>query len=522
MRRLIAIGWDDCEVRYVVAAGRGDKLSIVGASSKEMEASPEGVLAEPIFEWLRGEVGSRLALRIDSLVCVGRGDIEVLHLNLPPAQDDELPELVRNQAIRQLAAIGDDSLLDFVPLETPTGERSVTAVAMGHEQHERLVRRCREAGVTPKRIVVRTYAAASLLARRLPQGSGPCLMINCFSRDADLAVVSGGKVPFWRTVILPVGGDAPAVRLEALVQEVVRTRLIVERQTGPIEKVYLLGRSDEHAELLSRLAGALPEAPQLIDPFEDAACGGVDSSGITERTGSGRFAPLVGALLDHYEQQRPAIDLLHPRRKPRPPNRRRLFAIAGALLVLVTMLGGQRVWDEFSQLDAERADLESQIKELDDLVKQANRQQSLVEAVRDWKGGDVVLLDELRDLSLRLPNARDMVVLRMSKTASRSGWCLINLQGLVRDPLVVSRMERRLRDQYHEIRSPRGQGQAPIEDYTWRFESTVTVAQRPKEAYVSHLPGWQPGFPTDAGDEASDDVAPASAGLPGAVVEAPR
>jgi len=227
--------------------------------------------------------------------------------------------------------------------------------------------------------------------------------------------------------------------------------------------------------------------PHLIEPFR---CVPAFSGEVPEN--SGRYAALLGMLLDEAEKRRPAVDFLHPRRKPAPPSRRRL-ALAGATLLGVILLStGYTVWEKFATLDAERQTLATRTKQLEQLVKKAAKQQLVVNAVRDWKSSDVVLLDELRDLSLRLPKARDMVVLKFSKAPSRSGWCNFNLQGLVRDPNVISRMERNLRDQFHEIRSPRLQGLRQDKDYMWRFESSVTVVARAKSQYLSYLPDQAP------------------------------
>ena len=49
-------------------------------------------------------------------------------------------------------------------------------------------------------------------------------------------------------------------------------------------------------------------------------------------------------------------------------------------------------------------------------------------------------------------------------------------------------MESQLRDDYRRLRSRRVQERTVERDYTWVFESAVSVARRPKQYYVSHLP----------------------------------
>jgi len=103
----------------------------------------------------------------------------------------------------------------------------------------------------------------------------------------------------------------------------------------------------------------------------------------------------------------------------------------------------------------------------------------------------VVWLDELRDLSLRFPPARDAVVLRMSMTFSQSGGA-IDLEGLVRDPKIVVNMEGQVRDEYRKVVSKRVQERKLERDYTWLFETSISVAPRDgvrdEGRYVAHLP----------------------------------
>jgi Tfp pilus assembly PilM family ATPase len=486
MAKLLAVEWDQSEVRYALAMTRGQQLEVVAAAATVIEARDDepNLRAAAIGHWLRDELARHRWTRTETLVGLDRATLEVLHLALPPATDDELPELVRNQAMRESAAVTEDSLLDFVPLPDDSGDRTVTAMALAHEMLDEIRATCTAAGVTPKRMVVRPYATTSLVTRLADPADGICLLISRFAEEVDLTVVDQGNVVYWRTVQLPSGTGADAAT-DALLVELRRTLMVVQNQTGgdPIGRICILGDAQTHHDLVGKITEQLALEPQLIEPFRAVE----PRAGIVPEN-SGRYAALLGMLLDEAEKRPPSVDFLHPRRKPLPTSRRRLAAAGAALVAVVLLAVGYTVWEEFDALDAQRQQLADRRSRLEQLVKRAAKQQLVVQAVRDWKSSDVVLLDELRDLSVRLPKARDMVVLRFSKAPSRSGWCNFNLQGLVRDPLVVSRMERNLRDQFHEIRSPRLQGLRQDEYYTWRFESSITVVAREKTQYLSYLP----------------------------------
>ena len=183
-----------------------------------------------------------------------------------------------------------------------------------------------------------------------------------------------------------------------------------------------------------------------------------------------------------------AIDFLHPRKKPAPPDRRRTLTLAGVAAGLLVLLAGYRAWSTFAQVDAENESLTAELDRLDDKFKQAGKQQKIIQAIRDWGESDVNWLDELRDLSLRLPGGRDAMLLRMNMSHSRTSGGTIEMTGVVRDPVIVSRIENSLRDKFHQIANKHVQERMQDKSYSWHFDSSLVVAPREKGQYVSHLP----------------------------------
>lgn len=138
-------------------------------------------------------------------------------------------------------------------------------------------------------------------------------------------------------------------------------------------------------------------------------------------------------------------------------------------------------------IDAENESLTEELTRLDDQFKRAGKQQKVIQAIHEWGETDVNWLDELRDLSLRLPGGRDAVVLRMALGHARGSGGTIDIVGVVRDPAIVSRIENDLRDKYHQISSRRVQEREQENSYSWHFESSLIVSPRDKKQYVSHL-----------------------------------
>ncbi|MBN2022500.1 MAG: hypothetical protein JW809_06865 [Pirellulales bacterium] len=493
MAHLLAIDWDRTEARFVLASASGRTIQIRAAGSvprgaptgSDADAESDDAADVRLGEVL-GEALKRHGIgRATVLLGVDRGSVELLHLSLPPATDDELPELVANQAARESHFSPDESVLDFLPSgDDPAQPRDVTAVILAREQRERIERIAAAARLRPRRILLRPYASASLFARTASPPEEVCLLVNRVGDEVDLTVMAAGRVAFSRTARLPEADEAVVTR--RLLDEMARTLAVAVQETpggGRVEAVYVFGGDGDHEVLVNRIRGELALRAMVVDPFVS-----VDVAASVAPGNPGSFASLLGMLLDEARGSRHAIDFLHPRREPPPPDRRRRWIIAAAAALAVATAGGYYVWDRLADVDAVNARLANDLKEHRALLKQANDKCQLVEAIRQWQATDVNWLDELRDLSLRFPSSRDALVTKMTLSPGRGSGGSVAFVGLVRDPAIVVRMETTIRDGFHEVRSRRVQERQQERDYTWQFDATMDVLKRDKSQYTSHLP----------------------------------
>jgi len=500
MARILAVDWDRGEARCVVASSAAGRLRIVAARSV-----PLAEVSEPLAETAEGapsppDISAALRAALDDarqgravvLVGVDRANVELLQLTLPPAKDAELAALVAMQVLRESQSADEAAIVDFVSVGEPGAAaapdsapvaRQVTAAVLAPAQLERIRGACEGAGLKPGRLLLRSFAAASLFARRMSPAERTCLLVNLVCDEADLLILVDGRVVFQRTVRLPeeAGEDVVAQRLSG---EITRTLLVAQQGPltgGAVDRVFVFGGAEEHQALVDAVSGELGLPVTVVDPFEITE---VPDDGIPEHPG--RFAALLGMVLDESFGMH-AIDFLHPRRPPRRVDRRRavLGAVCAALLAVLSV--GYYVWDEIATADGDAEVLAAELKEKQDLLKRTARQKELIQAVRDWKAGEVVWLDELRELALRMPSGRDLIVLRMSMLSERAGGGSIEITGMVRDPLVVPKMEQAVRDQYHEVRSRRVQERGQAGGYSWLFESSMSVFGRDRQSYLETL-----------------------------------
>ncbi len=489
MSELLALDWDATEVRYVVATATGGRLKIRSVGLRPLPSAEDGQGYLQVGAALQDELSSQKLRRSKTLVALARNDVEILSLTLPAVKDAELAELVGHSVMRQSPALAEEGIVDFVTIsEDPSQPRIVSAAICPAELRTRTIGICESGGITPARLLLRPYALAYWARKSDESEHGVSLLVCRAGDDLDLAIVADGKVTYSRTVRLPAH-DEEATILAGLTAEIRRTLMVAPKQEGaprPVERIVLFGNTPRLAALATQLHDELSLQAIVIDPL-----GSVASASEAARADSGAFAPLVGMLHDELKGSH-AIDFLNPRRPPAPPDRRRQFIMAVAVLATIVAFGGWQVWDSLHELDVRNEDLNSRLNELEKTWKKVSRKGSIVKTLDSWDASSVNWLDELRDFSARFPSSRDAVVLHLALSPSRDGGGEINLNGLVRDPDIVLRMENGIRDDFHQLRIPRVQERELNKNYSWHFESRVVVKPRTREQYAAHFRGDEP------------------------------
>src|SRR5262249_40970287 len=117
MSRLVALEWDAKEARVVIGRKRGSSVAVDQAFAVPLAQREEGSSVEPdVGADLTRALTEHGVARSEALVAVGRASIELRFLSTPPVPEEELPDIVRFQAVRQFTTLGEDWPLDFVPL----------------------------------------------------------------------------------------------------------------------------------------------------------------------------------------------------------------------------------------------------------------------------------------------------------------------------------------------------------------------------------------------------------------------
>src|SRR5947207_2651893 len=158
MSRLIALEWDAKEARVAIGRARGGGgVAIDQAFAVTLPQREDGSTAEPnVGAALAKALADHGVARSEAIVAVGRANIELRFLSTPPVPEEELPDVVRFQAVRQFTTLGDDWPLDFVPLgPNADGGMNVLAAAIAPDLLEQIRKDCAAASVTVTPLVLR-------------------------------------------------------------------------------------------------------------------------------------------------------------------------------------------------------------------------------------------------------------------------------------------------------------------------------------------------------------------------------
>ena len=510
MAKKLAIDWDDKELRFVAGRTTPGGVTITDAGSVPIEGEGNQGIAQTLQRVLQ----ERGLTKLPTLVAIGRGRAELRQLKLPPIPDDELPEVVRFQAIRNFAAAGERAVVDFVPARRGDDSVEVVAAAVAPEQLDEIRQLVQPHVDRLERIVLRPLAAASLFTAYQSTG-GEVVLLDVLADDADLVILRDGRPLFVRSVRLPIGGDARSTALASEVRRSLMACRIAADPQQPARRIILWGRADVHADDILQLGQRLGCTLETLDPL--AMVGMEDHLRSSEPEHVGRLAPLVGLLAADVRGADLLIDFLNPRKKPQPRNDRARYAVMGAAAAAVLLMVGYTVWSSLNSRDRQIAELQKSIGELETQLKETDVHVANVARIDQFLDGNVIWVEELRRLAEKLPPAEQAILTNLTASAqTRTGGGQMTLTGKVTTPEVKNQLESQLRDELHRVD---GRGISPTGDsaYPWLVNETVLIS--PEAVRQMRRAGIRANDDAPPADDAAAVDAAADADQPAAAVD---
>ncbi len=491
MPRILAIDWDRLEARALLVHAGPTGASVVGAWTASLaSADAAASTARAIGARLGAVIGGAASANATTLVGVGREQVQMVLLSLPPAPPEELPDLVRFQAEREFTSLGAEAALDYIPLSgDATTPHQVLAAALTATGIAEVRQLCEAVGVEPDRITLRATAAAMFVARRIGAGeSEVSLVVNRLTDETDLTVLVGDQVVLVRTVRLPDPGEV-AGRARALAGEIRRTIAAVRQQLGEqqVSRVILCGIAAEAGGATS-LASDLGLSVEVFDVAANAPAG-LAKTGVPAES-LARFAAVMGMALGEADRRPPVVDFLNVRRRVTERKFTRQHGLTLAAAGMAILLIGVVLWQRSASRSRQLAAINAETAAKQNEFKEQQFDKLLAESasVKRWLATDVNWLDELDRLSIewrpepldskKYPAAEDAVVtqlIALRPPGNNAVGGRMALQAVARSPQVVATLESRLRDEEHQVDTGGGKTDRAVPGYVWSFPLTVDV-----------------------------------------------
>jgi Tfp pilus assembly PilM family ATPase len=509
MARILAIDWDRKEARALVLSSGPTGTSVAGVWAARLDTSEGAPLnGKQIGARLAEVMGADAVGKATTIVGVARDNVQIKLLNLPPAPDNELPDLVRFQAEREFTTLGSEAALDFIPLSgSDTTPHTVLAVALSPAGINEAREVSQAADLEPDRITVRALAAVSFVMRAgTVDSTGVALVVNPLADEADLSVVDAGRVVLMRTVRLPDSEQAVA-RQRTLSGEIRRTIAAARQQAAdrPVDKLVMCG-SSAGIDKIDGLGEDLGIPVMLFDPVTNAPAGLTGTRVPAESLS--RFSAVLGMALSEADRKPPIVDFLNVRRKVEKQRFTRTHVIAAAAAAVLVLAAVAAMWRQSASVSSQLVALQEQIKRQEAELKNYGPHLEQHAAVAKWKATDANWLEVLARVSetLRpkqtvfnasqyqdyqtviasdpLAYSKDVFVksLLFTKPAALNaqGGEVQLRQAIARDRIAAIDLQSRVRSDPRGFNVKMGEQKEDrsIPNYTWGFSMNVSVEAR--------------------------------------------
>ncbi len=498
----------------------GNDESAQGDSAVERVKNPKVSRVERIGQTLRALLKSERIPSAKLLVGASRANVEVLQLDFPKVDEQDYPDLVRNRVLTESTTYLEGQPLDFLPLLGSGPTQRVMSVSTSRTQLSDI-----KTIVSPRRVARIELRAAALVEffrdslqttvtdeeddSAEPTDSFPVMLVQEVCDEVNLVVCRGGDIMYLRTFRVPPE-LAGMERSDRLVAEIVRTLAVAidHPDSAPIEQIYFFDQEDVKSESDEESSDdqdtSLPASTQndfdttqaiqeqlarqgislvRFNPFSS-----VVSEGEVERPG--RFAPLLGMLLAEQEQRQPLIDLIHPRKKPTPPNY--ILYLVAIIFFVLCLAGYGWYWsrEELASQKKEIAKLEKQRDQLASFIRNEQPLYQILNTAIQWDTAyGVVVLDELRDITLRVPKAPELIVTRLAYSGSVRGRPAFIISGKVASSAAYQRFYQNLTsDGSHTIQTAGPKKLTSGGGFSHEFSAQIFCQRRPMAAYWKNLP----------------------------------
>jgi hypothetical protein len=467
---VVVADWDRNEVRFLAIAPQRTGFEILASAS-----APRSVDDSPMSSLGKLLAGGRF-LTFPMVLLLSRTDLEMISLVLPQEARDQFPEMVQLEIEQRLGEHESAPVVDYaIAGNNVASGVDVLAFSMLPEEVERWNaeakgQKLRLAAIAPRHLsLLAKLPAAAMNQTRVAVQSLPS--------EVEMVVARGSQPLFLRTLRLSTD-DASSIAEQILLEVQRCLSLLPSEHQGSNEEAVVATPSSAPPFFVfpGTDAGSLAEALRerkvaeihYLDPTSLWPSGSVSSE-----IGTQQFASLLGAGEQFLQQQLP-VNLLAPKKPPKPIHPLRKWGPIGGLSAASLALGGWFLYSDVQDLNGEANRLQSTRDDQWRLANKSAERIDKLELVEKWEAERVDWLSLVASLSSTLPPGDRASVRRMTASVSPAGPQL-SLSVMVKSPEDLALMEERLRSQSMEVSSQRVDQQASEEDYPWQFETTIVA-----------------------------------------------
>lgn len=434
--RVAIAHWDRDQIYFLVVSPKSKRIGLndFGAIDRANFDNPLVALSDHFRA--NGISAQRL------VVLLSRPELDLPTLNLPPAEENELPGLIASEVEQQLGETEEPTIVDYLVVAAPKADASIAsevlAFALPAKEFQSLKKQVDETAFRLAAIGSRHLAPLSILRRQNISTDTLVVSVHLYTGEVELAVCRGSDPILLRTIRLST--DESARVAEQIWMEMQRCLTLLTQETAELKLDWYVFATNEAA---GQVATALEERGEssihLIDPLLDWELGGSAKEPEADSVFITRSAANAGAAWDFVNNALP-VNLLAPKRAPKPANPMVRWIGLGMGVASVVGIGLYFMLSDVWQLQSE---VETLRIELDDAKKVAAKYQEKsdqVQAVQAWMADQVDWLSELNDLSSRLPDGQDATVRRLTASAG-SNAATIDLSVQVAEQEFISQLE---------------------------------------------------------------------------------
>ena len=435
---------------------------------------------------LKDALAERSVTKSELIGVVNRKQVEMREVSVPPAPDNELPDLVRFQARNVFASMNDSWKLDYVPFAkspdaTDDDEQArVLAISIPPTLHDQYSEIAEAAGIKLKRIVFGPYSCCSLYEALMNDDTNRMLIVPA-AGHFDFTVASGTDLIATRSVKASEDSASSARQMVGEVRRTLASTKSILRQKA-VEQILIGASEQQFGEIGTEITNSLELPVSYLDVFTTLP-GRQLAAAKPEHPE--HFSAVIGTLAREYSSKKQAVDFVNPRK----PVIRKLdykpVLIGAAALALLMLMVGIYGWMSLgslqSKLDSKQTELNKLKREnegngnqmgIDDTVSE-------VELLDKWEYSRTNWPKELKTLSELMKTPDDILVTSFQGQPSKDSTVKLFLKiRTTEETNAKSDWIQSLFDHYEVTNGPSKPG-AKQSDYP--FESELTLTKKPDE-----------------------------------------